>query len=91
MGKFYKKALRKILMPAELPKVVKVRNLIYALKKLGFQEVGGTKHYKLVDSKGRIATITRSHDEIPRIMLNIILRKEIGMSDEELAQFREHL
>ncbi len=78
-------------MITEIPKIVKVRNLIHALKKFGFQEVGGTKHYKLVDSKGRIATITRSHDEIPRIMLNIILRKEIGMSEEELAQFIEYL
>lgn len=74
-------------MPAELPRVVKVRNLLHALKKFGFQEVGGTKHFKLVDENGRIATITRSHDEIPRGMLSIILRKEIGMSEEELERF----
>ena len=78
-------------MTVELPKVVKVRNLLNALKKFGFKEVGGTKHYKLVDDIGRIATITRSHDEIPRIMLNIILRKEIGMSEEELEQLMEFM
>jgi len=70
-----------------MPRVVKVRNILYALKKMGFKEVGGTRHYKLVDGRGRIATITRSHDEIPRGMLNIILRKEIGMSEEELKIF----
>ena len=50
-------------MEVLLPKVSKVRDILRALKKLGFTEVGGTKHYKLVDSKGRIATITRSHSE----------------------------
>ena len=50
-------------MEVLLPKVSKVRDILRALKKLGFTEVGGTKHYKLVDNKGRIATVTRSHSE----------------------------
>ncbi len=74
-------------MPEDMPRVVKVRNILYALKKMGFREVGGTKHFKLVDDTGRIATITRSHDEIPRGMLNIILRREIGMSEGEMKKF----
>ncbi len=67
-----------------LPKVVKIRNLLRALRKLGFVEIEGTKHYKLKDGRDRIATITRSRDEIPRSMVNLILRGEINLSEEEI-------
>ena len=67
-----------------LPKIIKVRNLLKALKKLGFVEIEGTKHHKLKDNRNRIATITRSWDELPRSMVNFILRGEINLSEEEI-------